>query len=103
MEYSCEQGYCTDPVTWKCTACNKILCKRHSRIENHDCKSCYYCGKKSTGYCDLCGEQSCSKGGCTKHKNACASKKNTTGCKMCVNGRIPINSFGDSVHCYYCR
>lgn len=106
MEYKCEQGYCTEKVTWKCSDCNKILCKKHSEIRNHDCGTCYYCNKKATGYCAKCDKSSCSKDGCYNHRMSCNTNigynNNDNTCKLCINGRIPTNSFGDSVPCYQC-
>lgn len=106
MAYKCEQGFCIEKVIWKCDGCSKILCKKHSEVQYHDCANCYYCGKKANGYCDLCNKNSCTTNGCINHRMSCNTKTNTNYdnniCKLCINGRIPINSFGDSRPCHQC-
>lgn len=104
----CDKYNCSNSYEWRCKNCKKLFCEAHSELKNHDCNDCYFCDKRATFLCPGCQHCICAPYGCDTHYRRCNSgfSSNTSSsrksCKLCIKGRIPTNSFGDSVPCYNC-
>lgn len=73
-KYYCRINGCRNKATWTCGGCKQILCELHSKLSNHNCINCFYCGRKATSFCTGskdCDHYVCSINGCFEHVEAC--------------------------------